>query len=140
MFIECNDASCSLDDHSTCCNRQLTRRESPAMNVIPMTGKGFGLLAMEPILKGRFVIEYIGEVIDDDEMISRLQTCKMNGEKHFYLMEIERDAVIDARYRSNAARFINHSCNPNCATQKWYVYGINIYILLRYLQNTLLGM
>lgn len=35
------------------------------------------------------------------------------------MLELEKDVVIDARYRSNESRFINHSCDPNSVTQKW---------------------
>ncbi len=41
------------------------------------------------------------------------------------MMQLEKEAVIDARYKSNASRFINHSCNPNAESQKWYE-GSNI--------------
>lgn len=85
--------------------------------------KGFGLIAEDPILAGEFLLEYIGEVIDDKECERRMLECKKKGEHHFYLMEIQRETVIDARYRSNTARFINHSCSPNCETQKWNVNG-----------------
>lgn len=37
------------------------------------------------------------------------------------MLELDKDTVIDARYRSNESRFINHSCDPNCMTQKWCV-------------------
>lgn len=40
-----------------------------------------------------------------------------------YLMNIGRNEVIDPTYRGNMARFMNHSCNPNCITQKWNVLG-----------------
>jgi SET domain-containing protein len=35
------------------------------------------------------------------------------------MLELEKDVVIDARHRSNESRFINHSCDPNSAIQKW---------------------
>lgn len=37
------------------------------------------------------------------------------------MLELDKDTLIDARYRSNESRFINHSCDPNSMTQKWYV-------------------
>ena len=38
-------------------------------------------------------------------------------------MALEADTVIDARLKANNARFINHSCDPNCVTVKWNVLG-----------------
>ncbi|KAF1773222.1 Zinc finger, PHD-finger [Phytophthora cactorum] len=43
---------------------------------------------------------------------------------NFYMMELEKNIVIDAKYRSNDSRFINHSCDPNSVTQKWNVDGM----------------
>lgn len=45
----------------------------------------------------------------------------MQLQTHFYMLELDKDTLIDARYRSNESRFINHSCDPNCQTQKWCV-------------------
>ena len=36
-------------------------------------------------------------------------------------MELDGSQVIDARYKGNNARFINHSCDPNCVLHKWCV-------------------
>lgn len=42
------------------------------------------------------------------------------GETNFYLCEINRDMVIDATYKGNKSRYINHSCCPNTEMQKWW--------------------
>jgi len=51
----------------------------------------------------------------------------MEGEyvddRHFYFLTIDAKEVIDASRKGNIARFINHSCDPNCVTQKWSVLG-----------------
>lgn len=39
--------------------------------------------------------------------------------KNFYMCEITRDFVIDATFKGNASRFLNHSCAPNCKLEKW---------------------
>jgi len=46
------------------------------------------------------------------------------GEKHKYLMVLARDLVVDATRKGNYARFINHSCEPNCEVQMWVVDGV----------------
>jgi len=38
-------------------------------------------------------------------------------------MKISQNEVIDPTFKGNMARFINHSCDPNCITQKWNVLG-----------------
>jgi hypothetical protein len=53
----------------------------------------------------------------------RLAACKAAGESHYYLMEIDANQIIDARHKSNLARFINHSCEPNTELQRWSVDG-----------------
>ncbi len=47
-------------------------------------------------------------------------------------MTLSSSETIDAAERGNAGRFLNHSCDPNCETQKWMVNGelcIGIYAL-----------
>ena len=44
---------------------------------------------------------------------------KHHGETNFYMCEINRDMVIDASYKGNKSRYINHSCSPNTEMQKW---------------------
>ena len=66
---------------------------------------GFGLFTTVPIKKGTYVIEYIGELISADEADRR------GGQ---YLFEINSRWTIDGKGRDNLARYINHSCRPNC--------------------------
>ncbi|KAI9989674.1 hypothetical protein PInf_019959 [Phytophthora infestans] len=125
LFISCSDETCSAPDPSVCSNRAIKRRQLKSMRVeyIP-GGPGFGLITNEDINAGEFVIEYVGEVIDDKECERRMITYRDNGEVNFYMMELEKNIVIDAKYRSNDSRFINHSCDPNSVTQKWNVDGM----------------
>ena len=61
-------------------------------------------------------------VIDDKTCEERLWNMKHRGETNFYLCEINRDMVIDATYKGNKSRYINHSCCPNTEMQKWYFH------------------
>jgi hypothetical protein len=54
----------------------------------------------------------------------RLEAAKQTGDSHFYMMEVESNQIIDARTKGNAARFINHSCDPNAELQRWTVAGL----------------
>lgn len=65
---------------------------------------------------GAFVDEYMGEVIDQHEMIKRMKTkLYMNNN---YMVQLRHDEIIDATRKGNITRFINHSCNPNCVAEK----------------------
>lgn len=66
---------------------------------------GLGLYADEDIKKGEQIIEYTGPIIDDDE------AKKLGGR---YLFELGKNKNINGSVRSNTARYINHSCQPNC--------------------------
>ena len=63
-------------------------------------------------------MEYVGEVLDYKEFKNRTKQYAKNGQEHYYFMSLNADEVIDATYRGNKSRFINHSCDPNCETQK----------------------
>ncbi|EGZ15800.1 hypothetical protein PHYSODRAFT_263017 [Phytophthora sojae] len=124
LFISCSDETCSAPDLSMCSNRAIKRRELKSVRVEYIPGPGFGLVANEKINAGEFIIEYVGEVIDDIECERRMIQYRDNGEVNFYMMELEKNIVIDAKYRSNDSRFINHCCDPNSVTQKWNVDGM----------------
>ncbi len=68
-------------------------------------GKGQGLFALKPIKKGDFILEYIGR---------KIPTALADTLTTRYLFEIDEKWTIDGSERSNAARYINHSCDPNC--------------------------
>lgn len=88
-----------------------------------MGSKQWGLVAAQAISAGSFVMEYIGEVIPAAEAAERSAAYNAEEEKHTYFMHLSQHEVIDAKFKGNRARFINHSCQPNCETQKWIVDG-----------------
>jgi SET domain-containing protein len=67
------------------------------------TGKG--LFAKEEIPKGACIIEYVGR------NIKKADQEKANGK---YIFETGRGLMIDGNIKKNLARYINHSCAPNC--------------------------
>jgi histone-lysine N-methyltransferase SETD2 len=85
--------------------------------------KGYGIRTIAPIRKGRFLVEYIGEIIDMDELARRNKKYKRDGQTHQYVMSLIHGTVIDSTIKGNWARFTNHSCEPNCAAEKWLVNG-----------------
>ncbi|KAI5065310.1 hypothetical protein GOP47_0020005 [Adiantum capillus-veneris] len=84
---------------------------------------GFGLQVLEDIPKGAFIIEYVGEVLNMASYEARQKRYALGGQKHFYFMTLNSSEIIDACYKGNLGRFINHSCEPNCTTEKWMVNG-----------------
>ncbi|CAI0440362.1 unnamed protein product [Linum tenue] len=107
----------------SCLNKPFQQRPMKKMKMIQTDKCGVGIVADEDIKQGEFVIEYVGEVIDDKTCEERLWNMKHRGETNFYLCEINRDMVIDATYKGNKSRYINHSCSPNTEMQKWIVDG-----------------
>jgi uncharacterized protein len=65
---------------------------------------GLGLFAVEPIRKGKFIIEYWGKRVRWDD-VDNLQSR--------YLFDLNKRWAIDGAPRRNTARYINHSCRPN---------------------------
>ncbi|KAK1279739.1 Histone-lysine N-methyltransferase ASHH2 [Acorus gramineus] len=90
---------------------------------LPFVVKGYGLQLQEDVSKGDFLIEYVGEVLDLPEYEARQRHYASRGQKHFYFMTLNGSEVIDACAKGNLGRFINHSCDPNCRTEKWMVNG-----------------
>lgn len=75
--------------------------------------QGFGGYATEPIAAGTRIIEYAGERLTPAEAEARYP--EVPGERHHtYLFAIDDDVVVDAAVDGNEARFLNHSCAPNC--------------------------
>lgn len=74
---------------------------------------GKGVFAASDIRKGTPIIEYKGEHISDEEASARY-TDDNGVHHHTVLFSIDNDMVIDAQTNGNDARFINHSCDPNC--------------------------
>ncbi|MBC7791640.1 MAG: SET domain-containing protein-lysine N-methyltransferase [Anaerolineae bacterium] len=77
------------------------------------TIQGRGVFAARPIGKGTRIIEYTGEQIGPDEADRRYDDDAMERH-HTFLFGIDDDISVDAAVGGNAARFINHSCDPNC--------------------------
>ena len=76
---------------------------------------GRGVFAAEKIRKGTVIVEYKGKRAAWDEALARPDSDP-DDSAHTFLFALDDGRVIDARIRGNAARWINHSCDPNCGT------------------------
>uniref|UniRef100_A0A182YEQ0 Histone-lysine N-methyltransferase n=1 Tax=Anopheles stephensi TaxID=30069 RepID=A0A182YEQ0_ANOST len=119
IFMECSAKTCPAKDR--CSNQRFTKRMYPALEVRNFADKGFGLVTLEDLQSGQFVIEYVGEVINSEEFDRRVKTMQTAKEENYYFLTVEPDLTIDAGSKGNMSRFINHSCEPNCETQKWTI-------------------
>lgn len=121
LFIECDPKVCRAGEK--CRNQRFKKREYAKTKPFKTPDAGWGLRSIEPIKKGEFVVEYVGELIDEEECQRRLTKMNEENQTNFYFLTIDKDKIIDAGPKGNLARFMNHSCQPNCETQKWMVRG-----------------
>ncbi|XP_017981320.1 PREDICTED: histone-lysine N-methyltransferase ASHH2 isoform X2 [Theobroma cacao] len=121
LNIECVQGTCPCGD--LCSNQQFQKRKYAKMKWDRFGRKGFGLRTLEDISASQFLIEYVGEVLDMQAYEARQKEYASRGQRHFYFMTLNGSEVIDAYVKGNLGRFINHSCDPNCRTEKWMVNG-----------------
>nr|KAF6421181.1 SET domain containing 2, histone lysine methyltransferase [Molossus molossus] len=120
LMIECS-SRCPNGDY--CSNRRFQRKQHADVEVILTEKKGWGLRAAKDLPSNTFVLEYCGEVLDHKEFKARVKEYARNKNIHYYFMALKNDEIIDATQKGNCSRFMNHSCEPNCETQKWTVNG-----------------
>jgi len=84
--------------------RKIAARKSPI--------HGNGVFAVAPISKGERIIEYKGRRRTHEQVDNDVGGDVDSG--HTFLFTLNDDWVIDASYEGNDARWINHSCDPNC--------------------------
>jgi len=70
--------------------------------------KNRGLRVLENVEKGEFIIDYVGKIVPITH-------------QGIYCLEIRPGLKIDAEICGNEAKYINHSCSPNCEMQEWTV-------------------
>lgn len=77
---------------------------------VKRSSAGLGLFTNSPIPKGSCIIEYTGRTLTDKED---------EESNSSYLFLVNKRKTIDGAARSNTARYINHSCRPNCEIEIW---------------------
>jgi len=73
---------------------------------------GYGVFALETINKNKRIIDYAGELISNKQSESREDRYLAKG--CIWVFRVNRNWSRDAAVGGNIARFINHSCTPNC--------------------------
>ncbi|XP_044304600.1 histone-lysine N-methyltransferase ASH1L isoform X2 [Varanus komodoensis] len=122
IFAECSPNTCPCGEQ--CCNQRIQRHEwVQCLERFRAEEKGWGIRTKESLKAGQFIIEYLGEVVSEQEFRNRMIEQYHNHSDH-YCLNLDSGMVIDSYRMGNEARFINHSCDPNCEMQKWSVNGV----------------
>jgi hypothetical protein len=93
------------------------RKDFGSIKVVPSQIAGIGVIATRAFAPGETIIEYIGQAIGKVIADKRERFYEQRGMGSCYMFKIDEDCIIDATMTGNRARFINHSCNPNCKTK-----------------------
>ena len=129
MQYECNPSNCALSA-GECSNRafsELAARTKKGgafdigVEVVKTADRGFGVRSCRAFAPGQIIMEYTGEIISEAECQRRMREDYQDNQC-YYLMELERGLIIDGT-RGSMARFINHSCAPNCDVRMLKVNG-----------------
>lgn len=129
MLYECDELNCNVGKQY-CANRAfatLTARRAKGgkyrvgVEVIKTSDRGYGVRSNRGFKPNQIIMEYAGEIITEDECERRMTEVYKDNEC-YYLMSFDQNMIIDATTGS-IARFVNHSCNPNCRMIKWIVSG-----------------
>ena len=103
---------------------QLKKRKKP-VKFARSAIHNWGLYAMENIAANDMIIEYVGEKVRQHVANTRERQYLKSGIGSSYLFRIDDNTVIDATKKGGIARFINHSCTPNCTAKIIKVEGSN---------------
>ncbi|KAF2757327.1 hypothetical protein EJ05DRAFT_453102 [Pseudovirgaria hyperparasitica] len=133
MNFECDDKNCK-PGKDNCNNRPFAGLEARVstqgrrgnmydigVEVVKTQDRGYGVRAMRSFRPGQIIMEYTGEMIDQTECDRRMRKEYKNNEC-YYLMTFDGGLIIDAT-KGSMARFVNHSCDPNCEMIMWLVRG-----------------
>ncbi|XP_035217544.1 probable histone-lysine N-methyltransferase CG1716, partial [Stegodyphus dumicola] len=120
LMIECG-SRCPIGE--ACSNKKFQKKQYVKAEIFHAEKKGWGLRTLEDISVGDFLMEFVGEVLNHKEYRQRVKHYAKEKNVHSYFMALKTDEILDATSKGNLTRFINHSCDPNCETQKWTVNG-----------------
>jgi uncharacterized protein len=108
-------AGASHHPHMRHASRTAAPTESPMFEIRRSGIHGRGAYATRSIAKGTRIVEYLGDRITHKQADARYEE-KGQDDGHTFLFVVSSRVVIDAGVGGNDARYINHSCDPNCDT------------------------
>jgi hypothetical protein len=129
-YIECSETNkLKSTSETNCCvgktcgNRRLQQHKwkNGDIKEFNTNSHGWGVKANVDMSVDQLVMEYVGEIVDEEESEKRMIQAEKSGSRHVYMMQLDHGCVVDASKCGNSSRFINHSCDPNCELQRWHV-------------------
>ncbi|KAL8383548.1 hypothetical protein RB595_010649 [Gaeumannomyces hyphopodioides] len=130
VLYECNEGNCNVG-RDLCKNRAFQDLQDRTktggsyrvgVEVYHTGDRGFGVRANRCFEPGQIIMEYAGEIITEEECDRRMNEV-YKDKQCYYLMSFDQNMILDATTGS-IARFVNHSCSPNCRMIKWIVSGV----------------
>lgn len=106
----------------SCGNKRIQNKEFQPVEVFDAGPKGRGLRTIDALHAGDLICEYTGRAIKVSKLDRLFQKYRLD--RRLYIMALDAHTLIDARTKGGKARFINHSCQPNCKVERWKVRGI----------------
>lgn len=91
-------------------------KDYDALKVTESKIHGYGVFTPVPIPQNTLIMKYMGEIIGKCMSDKRERLYKKNKIDSVYMFAVSEDMIIDATKTGNKARYINHSCDPNCET------------------------
>jgi histone-lysine N-methyltransferase SUV39H len=135
-IYECND-KCGCGE--ICKTRVVQKGRKVGLEIFKTKDRGWGLRCTENLQRGQFVDCYRGEVITTEEADRREGSAEKGKESYLFSLNkfdevVDPLYVVDGEFVGGATRFVNHSCEPNCAQyavcydrNNPYIYDIAIF-------------
>lgn len=122
LFATQEECGINCKGGEKCGNKRFQRQRWKSLVIRKTVNKGYGLFIEESCRKGEFVVEYAGVALDRYKFErSCLRDVSVNRS---YIMTLTPNILIDASERGSLARYVNHSCDPNCVVDRWTVNGV----------------
>lgn len=122
-IYECNElCTCGIN----CPNRPVQRGSNLKITIFKTMSRGWGIKTRSTIFRGQFITTYIGELITMEEASERNVEYEKKNLQYMFDLDFYDNSLytMDATRKGNFARFINHSCSPNCGV--WSVWTNNL--------------
>jgi hypothetical protein len=91
LNMECVSGYCPCGRE--CKNQRFQRKQYCKFEIRRAGVKGFGLFAKQAIKASSFIVEYVGEVLDEEEYVRRKEYYHSVGQRHYYFMNIGNGEV-----------------------------------------------